>query len=126
MAQKAERRSPFSEVGSSSAQDHRVKIDAILIDQSEVGQAASEVWPRHFDLAFLLRLERSNASSEISREELGSRPDTLEGARHDPFRLLPERGSESALVFAPGRLVLVPIAHELVDLAPVEGAGLPF
>ena len=69
--------------------DDGVQVDAILIDQSEFGEAARQRRARDFNLPRAVGLQRADRARKIARNQPGVGADREQRARHDPFRLVP-------------------------------------
>jgi hypothetical protein len=104
-------------------QERRVKIEAILVDKTKVGQASRQVWSGDCNLPNELGLQPTCQRLDVIRDKCGVGADRLQRARHDSLRLAPPRRRELVLLRTPLRKVFVPIAHDLVHAATVHTAG---
>ena len=102
-----------------------MQVDAILVDQAKLGEAVRQVWASHFELPVALGLQLADRAGKIIRNQGGVGTDRRQRARDDPFRLLAPRRREGAFVGIPVRLLVVPVAHDLIHLATVDTARLP-
>src|SRR5262249_23483327 len=88
-------------------------------------EALRQVRASHFDLSVALGLQLADRALEILVDKPGVGADRRQRARDDPFRLLPPRRGEGALVCFPFTMIVVPVPHDLIHLATVHTAGLP-
>src|SRR6185503_8767685 len=70
-------------------------------------------------------LQLADRALETIRNKPGVGADRLQRARDDPFRLVPPRRREGAFRCTPFRMIVVPVAHDLIHLATVDTARLP-
>jgi hypothetical protein len=106
-------------------EDDGMQVDSIFIDQAKFGQAVRQVWASNFDLPVAFGLYPADRALETFLYELGVGADRLQRARDDPFRLVPPRRREGAFLRIPFRMVVVPVAHDLIHSAAVHTARLP-
>src|SRR5690606_30092610 len=104
---------------------HGVQVDAVFVDEAELGEAVREVRTGHLDLAVAPGLQLADRGFAVTREQRRVGSDGGAGAGGHPFRLPPPGRRKGPLVGAPLRLVVVPVAHDLVDAAAVDAARLP-
>src|SRR6185312_17541837 len=121
----AERRPGPGEIWLAVTEHDGVQVDSILIDQAESGQAVRQVRASNFDLPVALALQLADRTLEVILNKPGVGTDRLQRAGDDPFRLLPPRRREGLFVCTPFRMIVVPVAHDLIHLATVDTARLP-
>src|SRR6185437_10187548 len=73
------------EVRRATAEYKRSEVEAILVDQAELGETAGQLGTRNVDLTIDLRLECAHERSHAVADESGVRPDRFQSARHDPL-----------------------------------------
>src|SRR6185503_18329680 len=122
---KPERRPGSREIWLAMTEHDRVQVDSILIDQAKFGEAVRQVRAGNFDLPGALGLQLTNRALEIIPNKRCVGADGLQRARDDPFRLLPPRRGERLFRCTPPRIIVIPVAHDLIHLATVDTAGLP-
>src|SRR5262245_13962901 len=125
MSHKAERRPGSGEIWLAVTQHDGVQVDSILIDQAKLGETVRQIRASNFDLPVAFALQRADRALEITLNKPGVGADRLQRARDDPFRLLPPRRREGVFRCIPFRMVVVPVAHDLIHLTTVDAARLP-
>ena len=71
MRHQTQRRPGTRKVGRTATNDDRVQVDAIFIDQAEVGEASRQVGTSHFDLPAALGLQCTDRALEIIPNKRG-------------------------------------------------------
>src|SRR6201984_1381168 len=125
MRHKAERRPGSGEIWLAVTKHDGVQVDSILIDQPKFGEALRQVRASNFDLSGALGLQLADRALKIILNKPGVGADRLQRARDDPFRLVSPRRREGAFPCTPFRMIVVPVAHDLIYFAPVDAARLP-
>src|SRR5687767_5761553 len=124
MSLKAERRPGPGEIWLAVTKHDGVQVNSILIDQAEFGEASRQVRAGNFDLPVAPGLQLADRALEIILNKPGVGADRLQRARDDPFRLVPPRRCEGVFLCIPFRMIVVPVAHDLVHVATVDTARL--
>src|SRR5512147_939783 len=125
ISHKAERRPGSGEIWFAVTKHDGVQVDSILIDQAKFGEAVRQVRASNFDLPFALGLQLADRALKIILNKPGVGADRLQRARDDPFRLGPPRRREGVFLCIPFRMIVVPVAHDLIHLATVHTAREP-
>jgi hypothetical protein len=124
MSHEAERRPGSGEGGLAVTKHDGVQVDSVLVDQAKFGEVSRQIRARNFDLPGPLGLQLTDGTLEIIPHQRGVGANRFQRARDDPFRLAPPRRREGVFLCIPLRMIVVPIAHDLVHLATVHTAGL--
>src|SRR4051812_18722937 len=106
-----------------AAEYEGTEVEAVLVDETEVSEARREFGSGDVDLSVDIRLQSAHERFDVLRYERGIRADRLQRGGHDPLRLRAPGGGEVVLDGVPVRLILVPVAHDLVDPSTIQGAG---
>src|SRR5215475_10350522 len=125
ISHKAERRPGSGEIWFAVTKHDGMQVDSILIDQAKFGEAMSQVRAGNFDLPVALGLQLADRALKIILNKPRVGADRLQRARDDPFRLVPPRRREGAFLWTPFRMIVVPVTHDLINLATVHTARLP-
>src|SRR6266436_8176356 len=125
ISHKAEPRPGSGEIWLAVTKHDGVQVDSILIDQAKFGEALRQVRASNFDLPVALGLERADRALKIILNKPGVGTDRLQRSRDDPFRLVPPHRRESVFICIPFRMIVVPVAHDLIHVATVHTARLP-
>src|SRR5690349_17013470 len=102
-----------------------MQVDEIFVDKAEVGESLREYRPADSNSPFALGLEFPHRRLEVvAMDQRGVGANRFQRARHHPFgRSSPRRG-EVALRLAPFGLVVVPVAHDLIEAAAIDASCL--
>src|SRR5262245_27807134 len=125
ISHKAEWRPGSAEIWLAVTKHDGVKVDSILIDQAKFGEALRQVRASNFDLPGALGLQLAHRALKIILNKPGVGADRLQRARDDPFRLAPPRRREGVFLCIPLRMIVIPVAHDLIHLATVHTTCLP-
>src|ERR1700754_1600908 len=124
MSHKAEPRPGSGEIWLAVTKHDGVQVDSILIDQTKFGKALRQVRASNFDFAVARGLQLADRALKVTFNKPGVGADRLQRARDDPFRLVPPRRREGVFRCTPFRMIVVPVAHDLIHLATVHTARL--
>src|SRR5262249_44802804 len=125
MSHESERRPGPGEIWLAVTKHDGGQGDSILIDQAKFGEASRQVRASHFDLPVALGFQLADRALKIMLNKPGVWADRLQRTQDDPFRLVPPRRREGTFPCIPFRMIVVPVAHDLIHVATVDTARLP-
>src|SRR5690349_15628696 len=101
-----------------------MEVDPIFVDQAKVGQALRKDRSANLNLSGNFGLQLADRRFEVSVNQGGVGANRLQRSRYDPFRLAPPRVGKFAPWLVPFGMILVPIAHDFIEVAAVDAARL--
>ena len=118
--EEAEGRAGAGEERVAVAEDDGVEVEAVLVDEVEVGESSGEVRAGYFDVAGVVGFEIADEVLEVVFDQCGVGADGGQRVRGYPLGMVSPGGCEGVFVGLPVGLVVVPVAHDLVHAAAVD------